>query len=57
MTRIEKVIREIDELRDFYKRTKFLRDRIKAKRDSESDGEAAGSPPMNSDHAKRHKKM
>ena len=36
MTRIEKVIREIDELRDFYKKTQFLRNRIKENRQSSS---------------------
>ncbi len=36
MTRIEKVIRKIDELRDFYKKTKSLRDRIKEKRQRSS---------------------
>jgi hypothetical protein len=31
MTKIQKVVREIENLRDFYKRTKSLRDRIKKK--------------------------
>jgi len=34
MTRIQKVVREIENLQDFYKRTKWLRTRIK-KKDSE----------------------
>ncbi len=31
MTKIQKVLREIENLRDFYKRTKSLRERIKKK--------------------------
>ena len=31
MTRIEKIIKEIDQLRDFYKRTESLRSKIQKK--------------------------
>ena len=31
MTKIQKVVRDIENLQDFYKKTKLLRDRIKKK--------------------------
>lgn len=54
MTKIEKVIRDINNLQDFYKRTRLLRSRIKTKtstqlKKAEQKGppnrDSAGAPP------------
>jgi len=43
MTKIQKVVREIENLQDFYKRTKLLRTRIKKKDSERTQKNIAGS--------------
>jgi hypothetical protein len=45
MTRIEKVIRDINNLQDFYKRTRVLRSRIKTKLSTQLKNVEQKSPP------------
>ncbi|MBW2368901.1 MAG: hypothetical protein JRH15_13555 [Deltaproteobacteria bacterium] len=44
MTKIQKVVRDIQNLQDFYKKTKLLRDRIKKKDLERSKAEQASAP-------------
>jgi len=52
MTKIEKVIRDINNLQDFYKRTRLLRSRIKTKTSTQlKNAEQKGPPIQDSDSA------
>ena len=44
MAKIQKVVRDIQNLQDFYKKTKFLRDRIKNKGIEHSKSNKADAP-------------
>ena len=46
MTKIEKVIRDISNLQDFYKRTRLLRSRIKTKTSTQLKNAGQKGPPI-----------